>query len=385
MDPQSFQQVGRHSPEAIPVEMRRIEGREWWLWGFAVAVTLALTLGIISFTFPWFERETNVSYWFDLREWVRGLAALVLLFDFYAIYQHLQLHRIRRQLAERDQLFQLISENAADMIALVDADGRRLYNSPAYLKVLGYSHEDLKDTSSIDQIHPDDRTRVLEASEKARNTGRGERLEYRIRHKDGSWRLIYVGPAGQLIGSLKPPQQSLQLPQAGGGVGTPASALGTLGGLLGGQSQPGAAGQQPPGATTPGGATPGTNPTAATGTPVSADQGNPANPQAIPTGDTPTVVGGNIIGVGSKINKSSIIIYEKAKNYRLFEFIWDPSKDTIGAGQPGMQTGTGLGQVPGQNPIGQPIQNPGGQQPGQNPTNPPQNPPQQPQNPQQQQ
>ena len=117
MDPQSFQQVGRHSPEAIPVEMRRIEGREWWLWGFAVAVTLALTLGIISFTFPWFERETNVSYWFDLREWVRGLAALVLLFDFYAIYQHLQLHRIRRQLAERDQLFQLISENAADMIA----------------------------------------------------------------------------------------------------------------------------------------------------------------------------------------------------------------------------------------------------------------------------
>jgi hypothetical protein len=88
-------------------------------------------------------------------------------------------------------------------------------------------------------------------------------------------------------------------------------------------------------------------------------------------------MGGNIIGVGSKINKSSIIIYEKAKNYRLFEFIWDPSKDTIGAGQPGMQTGTGLGQVPGQNPIGQ--------QPGQNPTNPPQNPPQQPQNPQQQQ
>ena len=62
---------------------------------------------------------------------MRGLAALVLLFDLYAIYQHLQLQRMRRQLAERDQLFQLISENAADMIALVDGDGRRLYNSPA--------------------------------------------------------------------------------------------------------------------------------------------------------------------------------------------------------------------------------------------------------------
>jgi PAS domain S-box-containing protein len=187
---QSFQQVGRNSPEAIPAEMRRIEGREWWLWGFAVAVTLALTLGIISFTFPWFHRETEVSYWFDLREWVRGLAALVLLFDFYAVYQTLQLHRIRRQLAERDQLFQLISENAADMIALVDSDGRRLYNSPAYQKVLGYSAEDLKETSSIEQIHPDDRPKVLKAAEKARLSGQGERVEYRIRHKDGSWRTL---------------------------------------------------------------------------------------------------------------------------------------------------------------------------------------------------
>ena len=82
MNQQAFQQVSQNSPEAIPTEMRRIEGREWWLWGFAVAVTLALTLGIISFTFPWFNRDKDVAYWFDLREWVRGLAALVLLFDF---------------------------------------------------------------------------------------------------------------------------------------------------------------------------------------------------------------------------------------------------------------------------------------------------------------
>jgi PAS domain S-box-containing protein len=149
-----------------------------------------LTLGIISFTFPWFNPDADVSYWFDLREWVRGLAALVLLFDFYAIYQHLQLHRIRRQLAERDQLFQLISENAADMIALVDGDGRRLYNSPAYLKVLGYSPDDLNATSSIEQIHPDDRPRVLKAAEKARLSGQGERMEYRVRHKDGTWRTL---------------------------------------------------------------------------------------------------------------------------------------------------------------------------------------------------
>ncbi len=168
MSQQAFQEVTQNSPESTPTQMRQIEGREWSLWGFTIAVTLALTFGIVSFTFPWFRWNKDAQYWFDLREWVRGLAALVLLFDFYTIYQHLQLHRIRRQLAERDQLFQLISENAADMIALVDSDGRRLYNSPAYQKVLGYSPEDLKNTSSFEQIHPDDRLRVVKAAEKAR-------------------------------------------------------------------------------------------------------------------------------------------------------------------------------------------------------------------------
>src|SRR5437667_7463 len=89
-----------------------------------------------------------------------------------------------------EQDFQLISENAADMIAVVASDGRRLYNSPAYQKILGYSQEELKATSSLEQIHPNDRQRVLEAAEKARCTGRGERLEYRIRHKDGTWRIL---------------------------------------------------------------------------------------------------------------------------------------------------------------------------------------------------
>jgi PAS domain S-box-containing protein len=170
--------------------LRQIEGREWWLWGFAVIVTLLLTFAIVSFTLPWFHLAAGADYWRDLQEWVRGLAALVLLFDIYTVYQHLQLHRIRRQLAERDQLFRLISENAADMIALVDRDGRRLYNSPAYEKVLGYSAQELQQTSALEQIHPDDRPRVIEAAEKARLTGRGQPLEYRIRHKDGSWRIL---------------------------------------------------------------------------------------------------------------------------------------------------------------------------------------------------
>jgi len=186
--------------------MRQVEGREWWLWGFAVAVTLVLTFGILSLTFPGFHLPTDRIYTLSLKEWVRGLVALVLLFDIYTIYQHLLLQRVRWQLAENNKLFQLISENAADMIAVVDAEGRRLYNSPAYQRILGYSPAELATTSAVDQIHPDDRARVMAAAEKARLTGVGEQLEYRIRHKDGSWRVLEStasairGPSGESEG-----------------------------------------------------------------------------------------------------------------------------------------------------------------------------------------
>ncbi len=190
---------------ALP-RMKQVESREWLLWGFAVAVTLVLTFGILSLTFPGFHLPTDNIYSLSLKEWVRALAALVLLFDIYTVYQHLQLQRMRRQLAERDRLFQLISENAADMIALVDKNGHRLYNSPAYQKILGYSQQELIATSPLEQVHPDDRARVLGAAEKANLTGVSERLEYRIRHKDGSWRVLEStasairGPKGEAEG-----------------------------------------------------------------------------------------------------------------------------------------------------------------------------------------
>ncbi len=188
--PLNSQDVSTPNRRKTPLRTRQIEGREWWLWGFAVTVTLALTAGIIFLTFFGDHAETTAPYWADLREWVRGLAAFVLLFDIYTMYQHLQLQRVRRQLAEQNQLFQLITENAVDMIAVVDSGGRRLYNSPAYQKVLGYSTEELSSSSSIDQIHPLDRERVLQSAAKARATGQGQRMEYRMRHKDRSWRIL---------------------------------------------------------------------------------------------------------------------------------------------------------------------------------------------------
>ena len=106
------------------------------------------------------------------------------------IYQQVRIYLIHREAKKKDEIFRVVTENAADMIALVDVKGRRLYNSPAYKRILGYSPEELSETSSFEQIHPEDRLRVLEAAREARDSGNGKRLEYRIKHKDGSWRVL---------------------------------------------------------------------------------------------------------------------------------------------------------------------------------------------------
>jgi PAS domain-containing protein len=55
------------------------------------------------------------------------------------IYQQSRMYLARRESKQREELFKIVTENAADMIALVDVKGRRLYNSPAYKRILGYS------------------------------------------------------------------------------------------------------------------------------------------------------------------------------------------------------------------------------------------------------
>jgi two-component system cell cycle sensor histidine kinase/response regulator CckA len=174
----------------IRANFRRIERREWWLWTAAAIITLLLTMGLASFLLPNAHLHQDLYTGTVLPQAIRGLVGLVFLFDLYTIYQYLLIHRIRRQLVDREELFHLISENAADMIAVVDMEGRRIFNSVSYQKVLGYSPAELQASSGFEQIHPDDRERVKNAAAEARRTGVGKTLEYRLRHKNGSWLVL---------------------------------------------------------------------------------------------------------------------------------------------------------------------------------------------------
>ncbi len=176
--------------DSLRSTLRRIERREWQLWVVAILVSLILLAGLMAFILPELGLHAGTLSLLQLPPVVQGLVCLVLIFDIYTIFQQLQIHRMRGRLAEREELFRLIGENAADMIAVVDMDGRRIYNSLAYQKILGYSSEELQNSSSLDQIHPDDRERVQEAAAEARQTGIGKNLEYRIRHKNGTWLVL---------------------------------------------------------------------------------------------------------------------------------------------------------------------------------------------------
>jgi len=93
------------------------------------------------------------------------------------------------RLREQEEQFRLIADNVADLIALVDVNGRRVYNSPSYRAILG-DPEQMRGSDSFNEIHPDDRERVKEAFAATVRTGTGSRLEYRFLLRDGSVRHI---------------------------------------------------------------------------------------------------------------------------------------------------------------------------------------------------
>ena len=96
---------------------------------------------------------------------------------------------VEEHLRDSEEQFRLIAENVADMIAVVDLDGRRIYNSPSYESILG-DPESLKATDGFQEIHPQDRERVKQVFQETVRTGIGQRIEYRFLLNNGSVRSI---------------------------------------------------------------------------------------------------------------------------------------------------------------------------------------------------
>ena len=90
-----------------------------------------------------------------------------------------------------ERLFRSLTEDAHDIVNLIDHDGRLRYVSPAAERALGYRPEDLADRPAFELIHPEDHGDVIAAIGRALSQpGQAQSAEFRFRHQDGSWRVF---------------------------------------------------------------------------------------------------------------------------------------------------------------------------------------------------
>ena len=135
-----------------------------------------------------FERLDGSVKWmrWEIRPWYNGQGSIggIIIFteDITAN------KKAEEALREQEESFRLIAENLDGFVVTLDADGRRVYNSPSYARLLG--ERQIAGSSSFDDIHPADRERVMRAFREAVATGIGQHLEYRFLMANGSTCLL---------------------------------------------------------------------------------------------------------------------------------------------------------------------------------------------------
>src|SRR5712691_9682933 len=88
-----------------------------------------------------------------------------------------------------DPLFQVLVQNSSDAVAMLDPDGTICFASDSSVRLLGYSVEERMGRSALELMHPDDAHRARDSFlESLGRPGVPLVAEYRMRHKNGTWR-----------------------------------------------------------------------------------------------------------------------------------------------------------------------------------------------------
>jgi diguanylate cyclase (GGDEF)-like protein len=82
-------------------ELRRIEKRDWWLWGYSIFVILLLVFAVVALALPAVRQGADTIFRIKMAEVVFALIGLVVIFNIYAISQQILIKRLRHQLAEK--------------------------------------------------------------------------------------------------------------------------------------------------------------------------------------------------------------------------------------------------------------------------------------------
>jgi nitrogen fixation negative regulator NifL len=97
--------------------------------------------------------------------------------------------RAAQDLARRERHYRALLDSITDNITLISADGITLYESPSVEKLQGYKPEELVGKNALDNIHPADLPKATELLQRSLGIPNfTASMEYRVRHKDGTWR-----------------------------------------------------------------------------------------------------------------------------------------------------------------------------------------------------
>ncbi|HEY7543389.1 MAG TPA: PAS domain S-box protein, partial [Blastocatellia bacterium] len=94
-------------------------------------------------------------------------------------------------LRRSEEYFRALIENAQDITSIIDEYGKIVYTTPSVERVLGYKPEEIIGQNAFELVHPDDIARMTNLFNSALGyRGSAEKVEYRYRHKDGSWKVM---------------------------------------------------------------------------------------------------------------------------------------------------------------------------------------------------
>lgn len=105
---------------------------------------------------------------------------------------------------ESEARYRLLAENVEDFVTLLDVEENRLYVSPSFYRLTGWTAEEIMQTAWDARLHPDD-VPLIKQSREANRAGQTTLTEHRIRCRDGSWIWVearckpVVGPNGRVI------------------------------------------------------------------------------------------------------------------------------------------------------------------------------------------
>jgi PAS domain S-box-containing protein len=116
-----------------------------------------------------------------------GILAYTCAVGYVVFKQNRRIARGRHALRTSEERYRMITENAADLVGMVDQDSRWLYASPSYERVL--APRDLETgTDAFRSAHPDDAERARIAVLRVAATGRPRDLALRLVDRDGRMR-----------------------------------------------------------------------------------------------------------------------------------------------------------------------------------------------------